>query len=92
MDLLISTINESDNIPWKADTCKHQKHHASYGSHCDKGLQLAQLDDDDDDKAEKEAPATLVQKSAPSSTSSSKPKGFGQGPEFQKALETAQSW
>lgn len=92
MDLLIETINESDNIPWKADTCKHQKHHASYGAHCDKGVQLAQLDDDDDDKVEKEAPATLVQKSAPSATSSRGPKVFGQGPEFQKALETAQSW
>lgn len=58
MDLLIETINESDDIPWKADTCKHQKHHASYGAHCDKGLLLAQLNaDDDDDKAEKEAPA-----------------------------------
>jgi len=55
MDLLIETINESDNIPWKADTCKHQKHHAKYGAHCDKGLQLAQLSiDDDDEKAEKE--------------------------------------
>lgn len=73
MDILIETINESDNIPWKADTCKHQKHHAKYGAHCDKGVQLAQLDtNDDDEKAEKEPPAALAQKSAPS-----KPKGFG---------------
>lgn len=41
MDLLIETINESDNIPWKADTCKHQKHHAKYGAHCEKELNLA---------------------------------------------------
>jgi len=73
MDLLIETINESDNIPWKADTCKHQKHHAKYGAHCDQALQLAQLDtDDDDEKTEKEPTAALAQKSAPS-----KPKGFG---------------
>lgn len=34
-DLLIEAINNMD-IGWKADTCKLQKHHASYGAHCDK--------------------------------------------------------
>jgi hypothetical protein len=97
MDLLIETINASDNIPWKADTCKHQKHHANYGAHCEKELSLAQtgsqIDDEDDDVkvvADKEATASLVQKSAPSA--SKEPKVFGKGPEFKKALDTAQSW
>lgn len=83
MDLLIETINASDNIPWKADTCKHQKHHASYGAHCDKELSLAQTgskmyDDDDDVKvvSDKEATPSLVQKSTPT-TSKEKPKVFG---------------
>ena len=93
MDLLIETINESDDIPWKADTCKHQKHHAKYGSHCDKELNLAQVasvDEDDDVKAaddsQKQAAESLVQKSAPPSKG---PKVFGQGPEFAKAHELA---
>lgn len=34
-DLLIEAINNMD-IGWKADTCKLQKHHANYGSHCGK--------------------------------------------------------
>ena len=34
MDILISTINESD-LGWKADVCKYQKHHALYGAHCE---------------------------------------------------------
>lgn len=34
-DLLIDTINSLD-LGWKADTCKYQKHHEKYGSHCDK--------------------------------------------------------
>ena len=33
-DLLIETINKLA-IGWDADVCKLQKHHASYGSHCD---------------------------------------------------------
>jgi hypothetical protein len=32
-DLLIQAINDLD-LGWKADTCKLQKHHANYGSHC----------------------------------------------------------
>lgn len=89
MDLLIETINESDNIPWKADTCKHQKHHAKYGAHCDKELNLAQIDsndEDDDVKAasESQATASLAQKTE--KTESKGPKTFGQGPDFQKAL------
>ena len=39
-DLLIQTINEMD-LGWKADTCKYQKHHENYGSHCE-ALSLAQ--------------------------------------------------
>jgi hypothetical protein len=42
-DLLISTINDMD-LGWKADVCKLQKHHPSYGSHCeDQALNLAQV-------------------------------------------------
>jgi hypothetical protein len=37
MDLLISTINEVD-LGWKADVCKLQKHHESYGAHCDQEI------------------------------------------------------
>jgi len=40
-DLLIKTINEMD-LGWKADTCKYQKHHENYGSHCE-ALSLAQV-------------------------------------------------
>ena len=40
-DLLIQTINEMD-LGWKADTCKYQKHHENYGSHCE-ALSLAQV-------------------------------------------------
>ena len=32
-DMLIQTINDMD-LGWKADTCKLQKHHPNYGSHC----------------------------------------------------------
>jgi hypothetical protein len=39
IDVLISAVNEAD-LGWKADVCKYQKHHTSYGAHCD--LQLAQ--------------------------------------------------
>lgn len=42
-DLMIQTINDMD-LGWKADTCKLQKHHPSYGSHCeDQALNLAQV-------------------------------------------------
>ena len=34
MDIMISAINSMD-LGWKADTCKYQKSHAQYGSHCD---------------------------------------------------------
>ena len=40
-DLLIETINSMD-LGWKADTCKYQKHHEKYGSHCEAALNLAQ--------------------------------------------------
>jgi hypothetical protein len=33
-DKAISFINNQD-LGWKADTCKLQKHHAEYGSHCE---------------------------------------------------------
>jgi len=43
MDLMISAINES-NLGWKADTCKYQKNHEKYGTHCDSNgsISLAQ--------------------------------------------------
>lgn len=41
-DLLIDAINSLD-LGWKADTCKYQKHHANYGSHCEQqAISLAQ--------------------------------------------------
>jgi len=40
-DLLISVINEMD-LGWKADTCKYQKSHDKYGSHCE-SLELAEV-------------------------------------------------
>lgn len=33
-DKAISFINKND-LGWKADVCKLQRHHADYGSHCD---------------------------------------------------------
>jgi hypothetical protein len=33
-DVLINAINTLD-LGWKADTCKYQKQHANYGSHCE---------------------------------------------------------
>jgi len=42
-DLLISTINAMD-LGWKADVCKYQKHHENYGAHCDKPVELVQID------------------------------------------------
>jgi hypothetical protein len=33
-DKAISFVN-SQNLGWKADTCKLQKQHIEYGSHCD---------------------------------------------------------
>jgi hypothetical protein len=39
-DLLIETINSMD-LGWKADVCKLQSHHASYGQHC-KEVNLSQ--------------------------------------------------
>ena len=49
-DLAISFIN-NQNFGWKADTCKLQKHHAEYGTHCDKPVTLAQTDNNDKEKA-----------------------------------------
>jgi hypothetical protein len=34
MDLMIEAVNAAD-LGWKADTCKYQRSHANYGSHCD---------------------------------------------------------
>ena len=48
MDLLIETINQAD-LGWKADTCKLQAHHPSYGSHCEEQIRLAQQGKYDDD-------------------------------------------
>ena len=33
-DKAITFINNND-LGWKADVCKLQKHHADYGSHCE---------------------------------------------------------
>lgn len=38
---MIEAINSLD-LGWKADTCKYQKHHANYGSHCESQI-LAQV-------------------------------------------------
>jgi len=39
-DLMIQAINDL-KLTWKADTCKFQKHHVNYGSHCQKEAALA---------------------------------------------------
>jgi hypothetical protein len=40
-DLLISTINSND-LGFKADTCKYQRSHENFGAHCDsEPVQLA---------------------------------------------------
>jgi hypothetical protein len=47
--LLITEINSQD-LGWKADTCKYQKKHPLYGKDCgsnDKTLSLAQTSDYD---------------------------------------------
>jgi cathepsin C len=42
------------DLGWKADTCKLQKHHPSYGSHCEEALKLAQTKTETDlDQEEK---------------------------------------
>lgn len=46
-DVLIETINNMD-LGWKADTCKYQKHHSKYGSHCEQTLTLAQTKSKDE--------------------------------------------
>ena len=46
MDLLIETIN-SNNLGWKADPCKLQKHHHMY-THCEKPQVLAQVSDENE--------------------------------------------
>ena len=45
-DLLIEAINNLD-LGWKADTCKYQKHHSKYGSHCE-ALSLAQTQSEEE--------------------------------------------
>ena len=42
-DKAISFIN-SQNLGWKADTCKLQKTHPEYGSHCKSQRSLAQVE------------------------------------------------
>jgi len=77
-DLLIDTINSLD-LGWKADTCKYQKEHANYGSHCE-GLQLVQTaskEAEGEGESEAEAEGATV---------------FGQGSEFEIALEKARSF
>lgn len=42
------------DLGWKADVCKHQKHHANYGAHCDAQVNLAQVSTDADEELEVE--------------------------------------
>ena len=87
MDLLIEIINESD-LGWKADTCKLQKHHEKYGAHCDKDGPLMLSQKEEEQKGEAKANATADG----GNKTDEGPKKFGEGPEFAKALATAQSW
>lgn len=84
MDLLIETINGMD-IGWKADTCKLQKHHPSYGSHCDLDDDDMLLQTGDDVKVNKDEKAKDQKKEG--EKPKEKPKVFGEGPEFTKALD-----
>ena len=86
MDLLIETINGMD-IGWKADTCKLQKHHASYGSHCDLNEDDLLLQVEDDIKVKKDEKSKESSKDG--EKPKEKPKVFGEGPEFAKVLEQA---
>lgn len=84
-DLAISFINSGD-FGWKADTCKLQKHHADYGSHCD-GQILAQVDSSSRDDKKKPA-----EKKDEKPQEKAKPKFGDKSPEFKKALEKVQTW
>jgi len=66
------------DLGWKADTCKMQKHHAEYGTHCD----------------QRDQGQTLAQIISDSDADESKTKNFGQkgGSDFQSALKKAQRW
>ena len=79
MDILIQQVNEAD-LGWKADVCKYQKHHASYGAHCEKEgpVALAQVSDTDEQEEE--------------TTPAKKEFGVDGDQEFQKALTTAQKF
>jgi len=81
-DIAISFIN-NQNLGWKADTCKLQKHHAEYGTHCD-ALMLAQ-------KNETKSNETLAEKEK-KVVSKPKPKFGDKSPEFKKTLEKVQHW
>lgn len=83
-DLAISFINSQD-FGWKADTCKLQKHHADYGSHCENEEILAQTGSftDLDDQNTSKANSTQTHK---------KPQFGDSSKEFKKALEKVQSW
>ena len=87
-DVAISFINSQD-FGWKADTCKLQRHHVDYGSHCD-GLNLAQVDSEaeveDMDKTKDKN--TVQAKEVPKA----KPKFGDNSPEFKKALEKVQAY
>ena len=50
---MIQAINDL-KLTWKADTCKLQKHHVNYGSHCQKeaALALAQTKSKADEEGE----------------------------------------
>ena len=80
MDILISEINNSD-LGWKADTCKYQKKHPLYGSHCvhTGPLNLAQTNNENEEDLEH---------------SSHNKKKFGDKNDanFMESLDLAQKW
>jgi len=90
MDLLIETINSND-LGWKADVCKLQKHHHMYDADkCDKKdrVNLAQTGSFSEQLGE----AFMGTDAVTDGKKSAEAKAFGQGPEFQQAWATLQKW
>jgi len=87
-DKAITFINSQD-LGWKADVCKLQKHHADYGDHCDHQNQTGASDPDNSQ--------TLAQTDSEidlDETSDHKTKDFSKasGKDFEEALKKAQTW
>lgn len=97
-DLAISFIN-NQNLGWKADTCKLQKHHAEYGSHC-AALELAQLSKNETVAAKVNTTANATKQNVSSASVKAevkqveKPKPvFGdKSAEFKKVLDKVQNY